>query len=101
MGYAPLPINEEVPGANRNKNIAITLLTCLSSEALRALTCSGLTDDQLNNHTHIITQLSNRCNAGRSCHVWGHLFAANKQAAHQSADDWLCELRDLARKCDC
>jgi hypothetical protein len=32
--------------------------------------------------------------------VWRQQFAAKTQGVQQSADDWLCELRDLARKCE-
>ena len=78
----------------------MAIISCLSFEARRAMTCSGLTDDQLNNHTQIIKQLSDRYNAGRNCHVRRHLFTAKKQVANQSFGDWLCELRDLARKCE-
>lgn len=38
--------------------------------------------------------------ARRNRHVWRKQFSAKKQCAQQSADDWLCELRDLARKCE-
>lgn len=59
----------------------------------------GLTDNQLDDHTVFITHLRARCNAGRNRHVWRQQFASRKQGAEQAADDWLCELRDLARKC--
>ena len=79
---------------------AHTLLSCLSTEALQAVLSMGLTEAQLNDHTHIIAQLRNRCNAGRNRHVWRQQFASKKQLADQPADEWLCALRDLARKCE-
>jgi hypothetical protein len=30
--------------------------------------------------------------------VWRQQFSAKKQGVQQAADDWLCELRDLARR---
>ena len=60
----------------------------------------GLTQAQLDDQTEIIACLRNRCNAGRNKHNWRQRFSLTKQAADQSADDWLCELRDLARKCE-
>ena len=44
--------------------------------------------------------MKERCNAGRNCNVWRHKFATSKQRNNQAIDDWLCELHDLARKCD-
>ena len=60
----------------------------------------GLTQAQLDDQTEIIACLRNRCNAGRNKHNWCQRFSLTKEAADQSADDWLCELRDLARKCE-
>jgi hypothetical protein len=79
---------------------AHTLLSCLSTDTLQAVLSMGLTDTQLDNHTVIIDHLRTRCNAGRNRHVWRQQFAAKTQGVQQSADDWLCELRDLARKCE-
>jgi hypothetical protein len=58
----------------------------------------GLTDAQLDDHKVVIGHLRSRCNAVRNHHVWRQQFSAKKQGAQQAADDWLCELRDLARK---
>jgi hypothetical protein len=79
---------------------AHTLLSCLSTDTLQAVLSMGLTDAQLDNHTVVIDNLRARCNAGRNRHVWRQQFSAKKQGTQQSADDWLCELRDLARKCE-
>ena len=76
------------------------LLSCLSSEALHTVTSMGFTDTQLDSHTEVIAKLKLRCNAGRTQHVWRQQFGAKKQQPGQSADDWLCELRDLAKKSD-
>ena len=58
----------------------------------------GLTETQLDDSEEVIKAMRNRCNAGRNCHVWRHKFAFSMQREHQRVDDWLCELRDLARK---
>ncbi len=79
---------------------AHTLLSCLSTDTLQAVLSMGITDTKLDNHTVVIDHLRARCNAGRNRHVWRQQFAAKKQGVQQSADDWLCELRDLARKCE-
>ncbi|XP_045025183.1 uncharacterized protein LOC123469907 [Daphnia magna] len=79
---------------------AHTLLSCLSTDTLQAVLSMGLTDTHLDNHTVVIDHLRARCNASRNRHVWRQQFSAKKQGAQQSADDWLCELRDLARKCE-
>ncbi|KZR99997.1 Uncharacterized protein APZ42_003910, partial [Daphnia magna] len=55
---------------------------------------------QLDDHTVVIDHLRARCNAGRNRHVWRQQFAAKKQGIQQAAEDWLCALRDLARKCE-
>ncbi len=76
------------------------LLSCLSKETLQAVLTMGLSDSELEDHEVIIEQLRDRCNAGRNCHVWRQQFAKKKQRANESADNWLCELRELASKCD-
>ncbi|KAK4024667.1 hypothetical protein OUZ56_010089 [Daphnia magna] len=58
----------------------------LSSDTIQAM---GLTDAQLNGHAVIIMNLRSRCNAN-----------CNRQQGDQQVADWLCELRDLARKCE-
>ena len=60
----------------------------------------GLTDAQLGNHETMIQKLRDRCNAGRNRHVWRQQFALSKQRANEAADNWLCDLRELARKCE-
>ena len=58
----------------------------------------GLTETQLDDNEEVIKAMRNRCNARRNCHVWRHKFASSMQRQNQPVDDWLCELRDLARK---
>jgi len=60
----------------------------------------GLTADELDDDEAIIKKLKERCNSGRNKHVWRQRFATSKQRSDQSIEDWLCELRDLARKSD-
>jgi hypothetical protein len=76
------------------------LLLCLSKETLQAVLSMGLDEDDLEDHEVIIQQLRDRCNAGRNRHVWRQQFAMKKQRANESADNWLCELRELASKCE-
>ena len=93
-------INTSLPVAERPKYKAQTLLSCLSNSTLQAILSMGYSEDDLSNHETIITRLKERCNAGRNCNVWRHKFATSKQRNNQAIDDWLCELHDLARKCD-
>lgn len=76
------------------------LKSCLSTPTLQAVLSAGLTAAQLADHTAIINLLRTRCNAGRNRHVWRRQFALLAQLPHQSADNWLCSLRDISRKCD-
>jgi len=93
-------IDSALDAAHRDLYKAHTLLSCLSTDTLQAVLSMGLTDAQLDDHTVIIDHLRSRCNAGRNRHVWRQQFAAKKQGVQQAADDWLCELRDLARRCE-
>jgi hypothetical protein len=54
----------------------------------------------MGDHEVVIQKLRERCNAGRNRHVWRQQFALCKQRANEAADNWLCDLRDLARKCE-
>ena len=76
------------------------LKSCLSTPTLQAVLSAGLTAAQLADHTSIINLLRTRCNAGRNRHVWRHQFALLAQLPNQTADNWLCSLRDISRKCD-
>ncbi|KAI9550284.1 hypothetical protein GHT06_004923 [Daphnia sinensis] len=57
----------------------------------------GLTDAEMGNHETVIQKLRESCNAGRNRYVWRQHFALSKQRANEAADNWLCDLRDLAR----
>jgi hypothetical protein len=65
---------------------------------LQAVLSAGLTAAQLTDHTAIIDLLHKRCNAGRNRHVWRHQFAELYQLPNQTADNWLCSLRDVSRE---
>lgn len=93
-------INTALDAAGCDLYKAHTLLSCLSSDTHQAVLSINLTDVQLNDHTVVINHLRARCNAGRNRHVWRQQFASKKQGSQQAADDWLCKLRDLARKCE-
>jgi hypothetical protein len=73
---------------------------CLSTPTLQAVLSAGITAVQLENHEEIINLLRTRCNAGRNRHVWRHQFAICFQLPNQSADNWLCSLCDISRKCE-
>lgn len=93
-------INTSVPPGERKSYRATTLKSCLSTTALQAVLSMGLTDAELIDDEAIIKKLREKCNSGRNKHVWRQRFATCKQRANQSIEDWLCELRDLARKSD-
>lgn len=76
------------------------LKSYLFTATLQAVLSAGLTAAQLADHLEIINLLRTCCNAGRNRHVWRHQFALCSQSPNQSADNWLCILRDLSRKCD-
>ncbi|KAK4006422.1 hypothetical protein OUZ56_011575 [Daphnia magna] len=59
-------------------------------------TCYGLLAD----HDQISRMLRTRCNAGKNRHIWRHQMALCTQRPNQQADNWLCELRDISRKCN-
>lgn len=92
-------IDTTLPEAERGEYKANKRLSCLSTTSLQAILTMGLSSRELNNHAIIITKLRERCNAGRNKHVWRQQFSTKKQEDGQAADDWLCELRDIARKC--
>ena len=60
----------------------------------------GLVPAELKDADIIIGKLQERCNAGRNCHVWRQKFSSRVQRDTESADSWLSDLRDLARKCE-
>ena len=93
-------INTALPQADRKLYKAHTLLSCFSTATLQAVLSMGLTEDELRDDDAVIKKLKERCNAGRNSHVWRQKFAQCKQRENQAVDDWLCDLRDLARKCN-
>ncbi|XP_046653821.1 uncharacterized protein LOC124344350 [Daphnia pulicaria] len=93
-------IDEVLDAAARPAYKTNQLKSCLSTPTLQAVLSAGLTTVQLGDHEEIINLLRTRCNAGRNRHVWRHQFALCFQLPNQSADNWLCSLRDISRKCD-
>ena len=93
-------IDEVLDAAARPAYKTNQLKSCLSTTTLQAVLSAGLTAAQLGDHDEIINLLRTRCNAGRNRHVWRHQFAICFQLPNQSADNWLCSLRDISRKCD-
>jgi hypothetical protein len=93
-------IDEVLDPAARPAYKTNQLKSCLSTTTLQAVLSAGLTAVQLADHDEIINLLRTRCNAGRNRHVWRHQFAICFQLPNQSADNWLCSLRDISRKCE-
>ena len=93
-------INTALPQHNRPEYIANILLSCLSNATLKAVLTMGLVPTELKDADIIIGKLQERCNAGRNCHVWRQKFSSRVQRDTESADSWLSDLRDLARKCE-
>ena len=60
----------------------------------------GLSPTDLVDADVIIKKLQERCNAGRNCHVWRQQFASRVQRDSESVENWLGDLRDIARKCE-
>nr|CAH0109788.1 unnamed protein product [Daphnia galeata] len=76
------------------------LKSSLSTTTLQVVFLAGLTAARLGDHEEIINLLRTPFNAGRNRHVWLHQFATCFQLPNQSADNWLCSLRNISRKCD-
>jgi hypothetical protein len=76
------------------------LLSCLSKPTLQAICTMGLSNIELGYSDIIIDKFRERCNAGRNCHVWRQQFALRIQREKESVDSWVCELRELAQKCE-
>jgi hypothetical protein len=93
-------INTALPQGDRPEYIANILLSCLSKSTLKAVLTMGLAAAELKDADIIIGKLQERCNAGRNCHVWRQKFSSRAQRDTESADSWLSDLRDLARKCE-
>ena len=93
-------INTALPQHNRPEYIANILLSCLSNATLKVVLTMGLVPAELKDADIIIGKLQERCNAGRNCHVWRQKFSSRVQRDTESADSWLSDLRDLARKCE-
>ena len=77
-----------------------TLMSCMTTATLRTVMTMGLTDAEAENHLCIIAKLKTMCNSGRNRHVWRHKFMTRSQRENEPADDWLCDLRDIASKCE-
>lgn len=84
----------------REKYTAAILLSSMSSETLAVILSAGLTATELHDPDKIIEIIENRCNAGRNPLVWRQQFANRRQRPNETVNDWLCDLRTLARKCN-
>ena len=93
-------IDEVIAPAAREKYKANLLLSSVSPETLNAIVNARLDDAAMADSTQIIKHLEERCNAGKNKHVWRHQFNICAQRPNLSIDNWLCELRELSRKCE-
>ncbi len=93
-------INTALPQAQRPEYIANILLSCLSNATLKAVFTMGLSATDLVDADVIIKKLQERGNAGQNCHVWRQQFAYLVQRDSESVENWLGDLRDIARKCE-
>jgi len=88
------------PGATTAKihgNPAIILHVAKQAETV---VNAGLGARAMDDVTQIIDYLRERCNAGKNKRVCRQQFKSCTQRQGLSIDNWLCELRDLARKCE-
>ena len=84
----------------RKEYTANVLKSRLSKATLQVVLRSGLTAEQLKDPGAIITLLQTRCNAGKNDHIWRQQFQSRRQRKGESIDDWLCDLRDIATRCN-
>ena len=88
------------PASGREEYKATQLLTCMSANTLNTVVNARLGDAAMKDSTLIIKYLEDLSNAGKNKHVWRQQFNSCVQRQGLSIDNWLCELRDLARKCE-
>ena len=92
-------IKEVIPIAQQEKYMATLLLSILSPNTLKAVSaCLG--DATMDSSTLIIKYLEERCNAGKNKRVWRQHFKSCTQRPSLTIDNWLCELREISRKCE-
>jgi hypothetical protein len=88
------------PASGREEYKATQLLACMSPNTLSTVINARLGDAAMKDSSIIIKYLKDLCNAGKNKHVWRTQFDSCDQRQNQSIDNWLCELRDLSRKCE-
>ena len=76
------------------------LLSCLSKQSLQTLLNMGLTAAEMNNVEIIIQKLTDRSNSGRNRLVFRRLIVQRVQRQGEWVDNWLCDLGELAQKCN-
>ena len=91
-------IDSTLAAADRPAYKRNILLSCLSKETLQTLLNMGLTTAEMENVATIIEKLKDRCNAGRNRHVFRRQFALRVQRPGEGIDNWLSDVRDLAKK---
>lgn len=84
----------------RREYTANVLKSRLSKATLQVVLRSGLTSNQLKDPAAIITLLQTRCNAGKNDHIWRQQFQSRQQRKGESIDEWLCDIRDIATRCN-
>lgn len=60
----------------------------------------GFSATRMASNTDTIAKLRDICSTEHNRHFWQQQFALKKQHENETADNWLCELRSLARKCE-
>ena len=93
-------IDEGVAAHAREQYKATLLLSSLAPNTLNAVVNARLGDAAMASSTLILQYLEDRCNAGKNKHVWRQQFSACIQRPNLSVDSWMCELREIARKCE-
>ena len=88
------------PASGREEYKATQLLTCMSANTLNTVVNARLGDAAMKDSTLIIKYLEDLSNAGKNKHVRRQQFNSCVQRQGLSIDNWLCELRDLGRKCE-
>lgn len=93
-------IDESMPVHLRSAYKAKILLSCMAPDTLEEVSNAGLGPAAMADHAQILAHLQQRADSGKNRHTWRLQFRRCVQTPNASADSWLCELRDLSRKCE-
>ena len=93
-------IDESMLPALREPYKARLLLSSMAPNTLDEISNADLGPVVMSDSKSILAHFEQRCNSGKNRHTWRLQFRRCVQRANSSADSWLCELRELSRKCD-